>query len=103
MTNQLSITASETFGELLQLLPLRAPTRGKELNLRADEAVGTWDLHLASCMECLSRGLRLCPEGVYLTQDVVQRRSALEAFEARMLARSAVPSRARSVVQGTAA
>jgi hypothetical protein len=59
--------------------------RGAELEGRASESVDLWDNHVTRCAECLIRGNELCAEGVYLTLDVVQRRSALEAHQNRIL------------------
>jgi hypothetical protein len=100
MANYLTYAPSATFDELFQLLPQWRESRLLELATRADEAVGFWDSHMASCAECLAWGEHLCPEGLYLTQDVVQRRSAFDAYRARVRshpADSESPSAARGV------
>ncbi|MCI4363333.1 MAG: hypothetical protein L3K13_03400 [Thermoplasmata archaeon] len=64
---------------------MMGPTRVFELEVRANEAVNLWDSHITGCFDCLAQGNSLCAEGVYLTQDVVQRRSAFEAHQNRIL------------------
>jgi len=102
MANYLTYAPSATFDELLQLLPQWRENRLVELGTRADEAVGFWDAHMASCDECLSWGEHLCAEGLYLTQDVVQRRSAFQALRARTAA-SVPASEAPAASRGVAA
>jgi hypothetical protein len=47
-------------------------------------AVSVWDHHVVSCPVCLANGLNLCPEGQYLTEDVIAVRSALEHRMAKL-------------------
>lgn len=86
MANYLNYAPGATFDELLQLLPRWREGRLVELEAKAEQAVGEWDLHISRCQECLAFGEHLCAEGVYLTQDVVQRRSVLAAVRARLAA-----------------
>ncbi|HEV2449706.1 MAG TPA: hypothetical protein VGU43_04760 [Thermoplasmata archaeon] len=86
MANYLTYAPSATFDELLQLLPRWREGRLVELEAKAEQAVGEWDLHINRCQECLAFGEHLCAEGVYLTQDVVQRRSVLAAAKSRAAA-----------------
>ena len=43
-----------------------------------DGAVSIWDTHVETCRLCLTNGMRLCPEGQYLAEDVIAVRSAYE-------------------------
>jgi hypothetical protein len=92
MANYLTYAPSATFDELLQLLPVWRESRLVELGTKADAAVGFWDAHMESCVECLTWGEHLCTEGLYLTQDVVQRRSAFGAYRARGKAAAEAPT-----------
>ncbi|MCI4346930.1 MAG: hypothetical protein L3K07_09315 [Thermoplasmata archaeon] len=75
-------------------------SRIADLEVRATEAVNLWDSHVGNCYDCLAQGNSLCAEGVYLTQDVVQRRSAFEAHQNRMLLAGGASK--RSLLRGRA-
>lgn len=61
--------------------------RRDTLDERFGLAVQAWDLHLAHCTECLSRGRHFCDEGVYLAYDLSRVRMEIESFESREMHR----------------
>ena len=83
---KLEVTRSETLENYdPSEEPILRSAQEQRLEERFALALRAWDVHVASCPECLSEGLHLCAEGAFVYDDCEGARDRQQLFHARQL------------------